>query len=326
MKRLLEGISILLVAGLMAQSAWAADVQINGNGTLTAKMAFNGRVAIVAKTGGDYTSPATAMTNYSTWCPSPLQTNPCLLKIMPGFYDIGTSSVIMQSFIDIEGSGENVTMIQGSINSATAGVVNGATNAELRFLSVENAGDSSANAIAIYNYTAYSQKLTQVTVSAGYATNNYGVYNYESSPVMTNVNVNAWGGTTAYGVYNAYSSYPTMNNVNITASGGSGNSYGVYNSQSSPAITNSTVDGNTGMGGTHAYGVYNVSSSGPAINQSTVYGETNSLYNNSGCSFDVAHSKLTGGVVVANGGTFGCVGVYVISPSTQRYTAITSCP
>jgi hypothetical protein len=324
MKRLWEGIIILLVAGLMAQTAWAADLVINANG-VTAKMAYNGRVAIVAKSGGDYTNPATAMANYDTWCPSRSDTNPCLVKIMTGVYDIGTSSVVMQPYIDIEGSGENMTVIQGSINSPSAGVVNGANASDLRYLTVSNVGTGHLNAIAIYNGSTGNPQLTKVSVFSAYATNNYGVYNYDSSPSMTRVTVNVWGGTAAYGVYNSFFSNPTMNNVNVTASGGSSNSYGVYNSQSSPAITNSTIDGNVGMGGGPAYGVFNTSSSSPAIHHSVINGDTASLSNCSDCTFDVAYSKLTGISIIKNGGTFGCIGTYTISPSTMRYTAI-ACP
>ena len=43
----------------------------------------------------------------------PRTATPCLLKIMPGVYDVGTNSITMQPYIDIEGSGENSTVIQG---------------------------------------------------------------------------------------------------------------------------------------------------------------------------------------------------------------------
>jgi|GEM_PF-6069879 len=329
MKRFVAGIIILFAAGLITQTARAADVIIKADGTLTAKMSFNGRVAIVAKSGGDYTDPATAMTNYSDWCPSPSDTNPCLLKIMPGVYNIGTGSVVMRSYIDIEGSGENVTIIQGTVDGSAAGVINATSTSvsgpvELRSLTVQNAGGSSHHyAIAVYCNQAYEWiKLTNLGLVAYGGLLNHGVYNYYSSPKMTNVSIEAWAGATAYGIYNTYNSYPTLNNVSVMASGGATNSYGVYNSQSGLTTMNSSIDSNTGMGGGPAYGVYNTGSSASRIHTSSVNGTTNSLYNNSGCTFDVAHSRITGGTIVANGGTFGCVGLYGISPATQRYMTI----
>ena len=41
-------------------------------------------------------------------------TNPCLIKIEPGIYDIGSKSLQMKPYLDIEGSGELVTTITGT--------------------------------------------------------------------------------------------------------------------------------------------------------------------------------------------------------------------
>ena len=113
---------------------------------------------------------------------------------MPGYYDIGTSSVQMQPYVDVEGSGENTTIITGHIDSNASGVVQGANNAEIRFLTVQNTGGGSC-AIAIYN-TSASPKITNVTASAsgGTGSHNRGVYNDFSSPTMTNVVASASGG------------------------------------------------------------------------------------------------------------------------------------
>jgi hypothetical protein len=111
-----------------------------------AKIAFYGKVAIIAQSGGDYNNPATAMTNFADWCGTPSAGSPCLLKIMPGIYAVGADSVHMQPFIDMEGSGENMTVIEGSVDGT--GAVLGAGNAEIRFLTIRNTSTgnrSSAN-------------------------------------------------------------------------------------------------------------------------------------------------------------------------------------
>jgi hypothetical protein len=123
-----------------------------------------GNVAIVALSGGDYPNPYAAMEDSGNWCGTASETNPCLVKVMPGFYDVGGNSVQMKGYIDIEGSGENTTKIKGNISSNFTGVVGGATFAELRFLSVENTGGGSY-AIAMYNYQA-APKITNVTLTA----------------------------------------------------------------------------------------------------------------------------------------------------------------
>ncbi|MBP1696857.1 MAG: hypothetical protein H6Q41_2045 [Deltaproteobacteria bacterium] len=216
-----------------------------------------GNVAVVALSNGDYTDPVAAMSDLSTWCGTPSATNPCLLKIMPGVYDVYGSALQMLGYVDIEGSGENTTKIKGYIDSSLSGVVIGASNAEIRFLTVENSGGG-ATKIAIYNISA-SPKITNVkaTASTGYLIN-YGVYNISSSPTMTNVTATASGGnTTCAGVYNTSSS-PAMTNVTATASGGSNWNVGVFNvSSSSPTMVNVTASAS----GAFSYGVYNSSSS-----------------------------------------------------------------
>ena len=221
------------------------------------------KVAIVAQSGGDYTGPLDAMNDIAAWCGTASSTNPCLVKIMPGIYRLGNNGLTMQSYVDIEGSGENTTVItsthsSGSFDAASA-TVSGADNAEIRFLTVGNQGGSSYS-FAIYNGSA-SPDITNVTATATGGSSSYGVFNFSSTPKMTNVIANGSGGTYCRGVYNASSS-PKMINVIAHARGGSFN-YGVYNSSSSPEMTNVTA---IAAGGSSAnYGVYNSTSSLPEM-------------------------------------------------------------
>ena len=292
---------------------------------------YQNHVAIVATSGGDYTDPSTAMTNYSAWCPAPSATNPCLLKIMPGVYTVG-SSVVMQAYIDIEGSGERTTRITSALSSSAlppdTATLQGASNAELRFLTVENTGTGTEN-VAILN-TSQSPSMLHVTASAsGGTNNNIGVFNNTSSPAMTNVTATASGGTSSYGVYNDFTSSPAMTNVTATGSWGTYN-YGVYNFTSSPTMTNVTATGSggtfnygvenytssptmtnvtaTGSGGTYNYGVLNNTSGTVTINNSVIKGATNSIYNDSGVTTRVGNTKLDG--ATSNAGTLTCAGVY----------------
>ena len=51
--------------------------------------------------------------------------NPALIKLEPGIYDCGGTSVIMKPFVDIEGSGQKTTLIRGSVNSPMTGTTFG---------------------------------------------------------------------------------------------------------------------------------------------------------------------------------------------------------
>jgi hypothetical protein len=279
------GISITGNAATAGTANSVATGAVNTSGIATGavtpdKIAFYGKVAVVAMSGGDYTDPATAMSDSASWCGTHLSTNPCLLKIMPGIYTV-TSPVVMQQYIDIEGSGENTTRITSAISSSslplTQGTVIGASHAEIRFLKVGNTGSGSYTA-AILN-SSNSPSIFKVTATAsGGSTISSGVYNDSSSPVMTNVTATGSGGNTSSGVYNASSSSPVMTNVTATGSGA----------------------------GTYNYGVYNIGSGTVKIDHSVISGSTNTIDNLGGPTY-VGDTQINGGPV---NGTLTCVGVY----------------
>jgi hypothetical protein len=198
-------------------------------------------VAVVALSDGDYTSPLTAMGAIATWCGTPSASNRCLLQIMPGIYNIG-SSLQMQSYVDIAGSGENTTKITGSINSMTSGIIDGADNAEIRFLTVENTS-SGSDVNAIYNTGGYP-KITNVTTRVTGGFFGRGIFNDSSNAIINNVTVLVSGASFSFGIENSSSS-PVINNVSVNASG-SLDGYGIYSySTSKVVIRNSGITGST---------------------------------------------------------------------------------
>lgn len=291
--------------------------QIADGAVTPVKIGFLGKVAIVAVSGGDYTNPATAMGDCVSWCGAPSENNTCLLKIMPGVYDVGTSPVVMQPYIDIEGSGESVTVITGSVatlSAPTNGVVNGASNAEIRFLTVRNTGPG-AYVAALLNNGA-SPRMTHITATASGGTFSYGVWNHSSSPAMNNVTAGASGGTRSDGVCN-YSSSTVMNNVAATASGGAINS-AVENIVSSPVMNNVTA---TASGGTSDIGVENNNSSAVMNNVvATGSGGTNS---NKGVSNASSSPVLIDVIATASGGT-SSYGIYNVNMSSPIITNVTA--
>jgi hypothetical protein len=261
------------------------------------------KVAVVEPYGnGDYTNPATAISDSLNWCGTATAIAPCLLKIMPGYYDVGTSSVQMKSYIDIEGSGENTTTISGTIDSSTTGVVNGGSHVEIRLLTIENRGASgNSNTLALCNYHA-EPKITNVTIKASGGTFNYGVYNEGTyAPILFNVTVTASGGSGGnYGIYN-YFSWARMHNVTVSASGGGGLNYGIYNlSATGPFMSRSSVNAS---GGTYNYGLYNNNSALDVIDTgiSATFGtNTYGIYNDLSSWF----SMRNGLVYVSDGNTY----------------------
>jgi len=183
--------------------------------------------------------------------------NPYLVIIEPGIYDIGSTGLTMKPYVDIQGSGEDVTKITGNVDSASSGVIICASNSELRFLTVENTGG--ANTIAIYNVLTDNSSLLHLTaIASGGTVSTCGVLNAFCTTTMVHVTSNASGGTYSQAVKNSYAGI-TMTSVAATASGGTTRTYGVYNDNSPlgnliPTMTDVIA---VASGGTIASGVYN---------------------------------------------------------------------
>ena len=256
-----------------------------------------GKVAIVAQSGGDYSDPVTAMSNIASWCGTPSSSNPCLLKIMPGVYDLGSSSLVMNQYVDIEGAGENSTIITSAVNSgwaATQGTLTGANNAELRLLTVKNTGTGS-NGCAIVNYSTSPSLLHVTAIASSAGTRSIGVFSYFSAPTLRDVTAVGAGSSYSYGIMN-FTASPVMNNVTARAG------YGVYSSVaidnhfgSSPVMTNITATSDAAGGNAAA-----------AIN------------------LDGSTSLIMNAVVSAAGGTSANYGFYLGgSPATISNSSVT---
>ena len=200
MRRLNLILSILIVFSLFAVTVFAAPGQ-----------QVYGKVAIVAQSGGGYTDPLTAMNNLSSWCGTPSASNPCLIKIMPGVYNIGASSLQLQPYVDVEGAGENVTIITGNISTELTGVIAAASNSEIRLLTIENT--SSSYAATCLSARNASPKLSSLSVktAAGTLYATYGIYTENSNAIISNLTVTS----ALLGVYLKNGS-PKLDNVNIS--------------------------------------------------------------------------------------------------------------
>lgn len=173
-------------------------------------------VVTVSASGADFTDPIAAMNSITDASAS----NPYLLKIGPGIYDLGNNGLTMKPYVDIEGSGENVTIITSTHSNASRNdsfTIAGADHCELRFLTVENQGGSTYSS-AIVNYHA-SPKISYVTAIASGVSSNTGIRTISSKTTMDKVTVTSSGGTGNSGVF-AYESTVLMNNTTVTGSGG----------------------------------------------------------------------------------------------------------
>jgi hypothetical protein len=292
-------------------------------------------VAIVAKSGGDYTDPVAAMADITNWCGAPSSTSPCLMKIMPGVYDIGGNSLVVPGYVDLEGSGENVTKITGRVDSAslTSGLLMNTGNTEIRFLTVENINSNIA--IAIFNNTFDEPvKMINVTAIASGGVESYGIQNFSSESFITNVTVTTSGGGYNASVHNWYGS-TVMTNVKIIASGGTTNhgiysyfagvemalvtvyawggndSAGIYNNNSDPSMNNVTA---SASGGINNHGIYNLAADPYMYNvKANASGGDYSygIYNNWDSYFGtLSHPVMNNVRAYGSGGSIENYGVY----------------
>jgi len=176
------------------------------------------------------------------------------------------SQLNLKPYIDIVGSGQNVTRLTGAISTGSrdhnSALVTLKHHTLLANLSVENMGGSSYS-IGIYaNIVSKTAVLRQISSAATGSESSYGIFNNYASPSMFDVTASATYGANAYGVYNYYYSSPRMNGVIAAASSGAIN-FAVYNDRySEPQMNNVTA---VATGGANSRGLYNNDHSDPII-------------------------------------------------------------
>ena len=112
-----------------------------------------------------------------------------------------------------------------------------------------------ASSIGIHNLSS-APELNRVTISASLASNNIGLFNDGSTPVIvTHISSVAWGGVSNYGIYNTASSFALIIDSYLSGSTNSlksdGSSLGrVYNTslEGSVSSLNSCLDSHNGFG------------------------------------------------------------------------------
>ncbi|HJX29627.1 MAG TPA: hypothetical protein VJ885_17125 [Thermoanaerobaculia bacterium] len=89
-----------------------------------------------------------------------------MIKLEPGIFDLGSTRLIMKPYVDIEGSGQEASVIQGGgAADQLDGVVRGASFAELRHLQVKCVATPSLPvAIPVFLSEGVATRLTNVTL------------------------------------------------------------------------------------------------------------------------------------------------------------------
>ena len=205
-------------------------------------------VVRVAKSGGDFTSVVAALNSVQ----SAAETNPYLIFIGPGDYNLGTQSLSIPSFVNIVGSGPEVTRLKGTVGSvsgtvqeglfvvtgknrlsgfslenadsllSSAGIVNdgGILVLDDMNIKVSNGAGDFASALRNFSDGLLSISDSTLMVEGGSASTNSGVRNIQSVLELNNSRVLIDGGVGAQvGIY-AFSARSNLVSVDLQVTGG----------------------------------------------------------------------------------------------------------
>ena len=289
-------------------------------------------IVTVAKAGGKFTDPVAAVNSIT----DASSTNPYLVVIAPGVYTL-THTLIMKPWVDVMGSGENVTKLTGGISDSVmwnSAIVYLQNDTVLSNLTIENVGGNKYS-IGVFSEGGSSlkpAKIWKVSVDSTGGIYNSSIMVYFSSAIITDVNASCQGGLTNEAISILHSS-AIINRVYASASGNSSQrNSGVVSGYSNTELNDVRVSADDGIendglynyyttvqmtqvqaigkGGTKNYGMSNIMG-GCYLNirRSTVIGETYGVYDSnpdSGKTF-FSQSTISGGTRVTGSGILSCV-------------------
>lgn len=269
-------------------------------------------VSPVATATMNGTALLAAMTFISTSNPS--NTNPWLLKLEPGLYDLGNQSLTMLPYVDLEGSGEDTTIISSTVGSgalypASTGTLVAASHSEARFLSVASVGTFNTQVAVFVPTSATAARFFRLTLTASGGPNNLGLYNAGGTVTVENSTLTVTGSTDAYGLLNNGGTATVLNNT-LIASGGS-DAWGVNNNTGTVTVQNSSLKATAGTTG---IGLYNEVGGTALVERSTLSGSGGAfgygLANNAASTAAVAGSSQLAGSSLTSVGLTKCPGSY----------------
>lgn len=153
---------------------------------------------------------------------APVAGSGILIKLEPGVYDLGKQTLVMQPYVDLEGSGEGITIVTsqtvGGNYSDLKATLQAANNSEVRWITLENsspntADDRSGTAAALAQAVDTNARFTNVTFKSA---NGYGLLSDNSAnPTIRNSTFEAF-----YGVRSGFASVTIKDSSILAVEGG----------------------------------------------------------------------------------------------------------
>ena len=235
---------------------------------------------------------------------------PYLLKIEPGVYDVGQNYLVLKSYVDVEGSGVEVTRITSNQITSTQATVVLASYSTLRKLTVDNLTASTAFGLRASNIT--QGKVEDVKVNVVTASRARGITITSSVIEFSNVHISASTNNSdidcdAMAIFN---SSGQIRNSSSLCSGGL-RTTGLYFYNSHIDVRNVHARAESGQVN---YGLLTMSSDLGAyrvrIYNSQLKGADNSVRATGDFNVYIGASQLKGGNAYVEIGTLTCIGVF----------------
>jgi len=226
---------------------------------------------IIVNSGGSPTANGTALLAALSGITTNSSSNPWLLKLEPGTHDIGSSTVTMKDYVDVEGSGRDATLItsaQPMNGSSALGAVTvpSGVHCELRGLTVKNTFSTDQAIGVSISSSGFSLNQVNVVLPAG-VSNSFGIYIAYVAPTLTQIGIQmSSSGGTSQGVYSAFAS-PVIKDLTVTIQDTSGVS---FSAGFDLVGGNATLDGITATvsGAAANYGMYIYANASPLVTRS----------------------------------------------------------
>ncbi len=210
-----------------------------------------------ANSGGELLAMVAAIPSSGAEAPS--STNPWVIRLGPGIFDLGSGSLILPPYTALEGAGQEISVITASGFNALSGTVVMGNRGRVSRLSVNNSGGSTYDVAVYLPPSASEVGLEHVNLSVSSPSNTvggaYGLYaNTNTSFTLIDSHVKVHGAYNNYGVAALSSSDESWLDgvmIEVYGSNSSGSSRGFYGDAASPVITNSRLyvsDGTSQIG------------------------------------------------------------------------------
>ncbi|MEO1087908.1 MAG: hypothetical protein AAFY88_27045 [Acidobacteriota bacterium] len=186
------------------------------------------RTVIVNNSGSDAANGAALLAALSGLSPSPSATDPWLIQLEGGVYDVGTTPVVLPDYVNLQGSGIHASTLRGSVEPPPGflmgGLVRPSTHVEIRDLTIQCLSSAQVSGCQAMSIDSAGPKLADLRILAQGAGsgNHWGIRLFDGAPALDQVEVlvNA-SGSQNYGIVYTGSSTVDIKRSSVSTSNAS---------------------------------------------------------------------------------------------------------